>query len=130
MIVDFDFSSVVQSSSNPSVHVGDTISGNVAYDSTQLGTLGLYTFSGSSKAHTFSWQAFHNGSHTISDAHSAIGHYSILVTKTSIEISGTTVLGYNFVVVFPYVGHTPLTEVSLPTTGINEFSLANGKASL
>lgn len=45
------YSATVTSSGNPSIAVGDTLTGNLVYGTTQTGSGGNYTFTGSSVAH-------------------------------------------------------------------------------
>jgi len=62
--VSVDFSGTIQSVLNPgntNVAVGDTISGNFTYDSTQSGSGGFYQFMGSPLAHNFTFTVSDSG---------------------------------------------------------------------
>jgi len=59
-----NFSGTIQSVSNPGdtgIAVGDPISGSFAYDPTQSGSGGLYTFTGSPLSHTFTFTIYDSG---------------------------------------------------------------------
>ncbi len=131
MIVTFNFSSIVQSSNNLNILPKDTISGSVFYDPTQFGNNGLYTFTGSSKIHTFNWKAFHNELQITIDAF--IGRdafYKIIMSHgnniTLMEIIGATITGYRFELTLSNPNDIGL---GLPTT-MNNFDLNNGVSNI
>jgi hypothetical protein len=64
--------------------VGDTVTGALTYDSSQFGSAGIYTFTGSSKAHALSVKFFNSsGQQLFSDSYSggATAYYSIHVAQ-------------------------------------------------
>jgi hypothetical protein len=73
-VVNYAYSGKIISTANvPSVVVGDTITGTFSYDSTQSGnaTTGNFTFTGSSKAHTFTLKIFNSSNQQVfSDSYS------------------------------------------------------------
>ncbi len=96
MIVSFSFSGTVASLSNASsgIQVGDSISGSVVYDQTQFGSNGLYTFTGSGKAHTWNFTVTRAGVQVFADSFvgGVNGVYTIrVVYNTTVGgVSGTT----------------------------------------
>jgi len=63
-----NFWGTIQSVSNPGdtgIAVGDTISGSFAYDPTQSGSGGFYTFTGSPLAHTFTFTISDSGGNQV-----------------------------------------------------------------
>jgi len=95
-VVPFNFTASVTSSDDPVILVGDSVQGSVSYDSTQVGSAGLYTFTGSSKTHTFSFKDYRGGVEITSDAYA--GHpaslyqiiMSIVNNVTQMEVKGVT----------------------------------------
>jgi hypothetical protein len=68
MSVNFSFVAGVISSNSPHIQVGDSVVGSVSYDNTQVGNGGAFTFTGSSKVHTFGFHVNRNGSQVWADA--------------------------------------------------------------
>jgi len=63
-----NFSGTIQSVLDPGstgIALGDTISGSFAYDPTQSGSGGLYTFTGSPLVHTFTFTIFDSGGNQV-----------------------------------------------------------------
>ncbi len=95
MIVSFTFSGTVTSVSDPAsgISVGDVISGTVSYDPTQTGSNGLYNFTSSSKVHTWSLKAYHDGVQIKTDSFAGGTHtYTIQITYNTLVggVMGTT----------------------------------------
>ncbi len=139
-MVSFTYSSIVSASSNPSVVAGDTINGSISYDPTQLGSTGLFTFTGSAKVHDGNLSALHNGSQVYADLYSSNLLYTIKMTYNTtykgqigslMEIKFHTVGGYTFDLKLFNLGNVGFTGPILPTTTtINNFALTSGDSSL
>jgi hypothetical protein len=97
--VAYNFSGRIQTVSQAATNatgvvVGDTITGSFVYDPTQTGsiTTGLYTFTGSSKIHTFTFKIFDptTGSQVFTDSYSgnASAYYAAQLAFSS--TAGTT----------------------------------------
>jgi hypothetical protein len=103
-IVSYNYSGTVvmvssQAQTATGVKVGDTLTGSFTYDSTQSGSGGLYTFTGSSKVHSFAFKVFNSaGAQVFSDQYSGnvTAYYAIQLafsssTGTSMDIMGDTI---------------------------------------
>jgi hypothetical protein len=127
-VVPFNFTARVTSSGDPVILVGDSVQGPVSYDSTQAGSAGLYTFTGSSKAHMFSFKDYRGGVEITSDAYA--GHLtslyqiimSIVNNVTQMEVKGVTLAGRTVCMYF--TANTNL-GTTLPTSMTN-FNTSSG----
>ncbi len=96
-IVNVSYSGPIASVSNPAtgVQVGDTITGTASYDPSQVGSVGHYNFTGSSKAHTFAFKVYRAGVQVFSDLFAGLSTspYTIDV-RYNVSVGG--VLGTTF----------------------------------
>lgn len=109
-VVAYNFSGTIKTVTGLNgVVVGDPITGTFAYDSSQTGSpvTGLYTFTGSSKVHTFKFQIFNpSGQQIFSDSYTGNstaptgGLYQGLVAYhgtagTTFDLKGDTITKYD-----------------------------------
>jgi hypothetical protein len=128
-VVSFNFTASVTSSGDSVILVGDSVQGSVSYDSTQSGSAGVYTFTGSSKAHTFSFKDYRGGVQITSDAYA--GHptslyqiiMSIVNNVTQMEVTGVTLAGRTVGMYFTANSNLGTT---LPTS-LTNFDTSSGK---
>jgi hypothetical protein len=107
------------------VVVNDTITGSFSYDSTQTGSNGSFTFTGSSKTHTMSFKIFNSLNQQIfTDSYSGnvTAYYAALLTfsstkGTTLDLKGDTVYKQGLGVTGP--GPPPAFDITLfnPTNG-------------
>ncbi len=138
----FNFTAVVQSSSNPAIIAGDVVKGIIGFDSTQFGSNGLYTFTGSGNSHTFEWTVYRNGIKIANDVYTQqiIGLYQITITYniiynsvigTLMEIKAIGISGHITNLFLFNAGNIGMTSSTLPImNNINNFALTNGKINL
>ncbi len=139
-MVTFNFAGTVAAVSNPAsgVQTGDSVSGSVAYDSTQFGSGGLYTFDGSAKAHTWNLTVSRSGVQVFADSFlGGDGSYRVRVIYntsvggvegTTLELKGPGLSGHTMIDLVMFdagnVGMTPLQF--LPTqTAIANFATSS-----
>ena len=97
--VPFNFTANVTSSGDPVILVGDSVQGSVAYDPTQVGSGGVYTFTGSTKTHTFSFKDYRGGVQITADQYAGLATslyqivMSIVNNVTQMKITGVTIAG-------------------------------------
>jgi hypothetical protein len=112
---------------------GDYVAGTFSYDSSQTGTAGVYTYTGSSKVHTFKLTVFTNSSMTtqlFTDAYSGniTAFYRNVVafsstTGTTLTIEGDTIYKQGLGITGP---SNPAFQVVLPNpTNAGGFSATN-----
>jgi hypothetical protein len=127
-VVAFNFTASVTSSGDPVILVGDSVHGSVSYDSTQIGSAGLYTFTGSSKIHSFSFKDYRGGVQITSDAYAGqqTSLYQITMrivnNVTQMTVKGVTVAGRTVSMCF--TANTNLGTI-LPTSMTN-FNTSSG----
>ncbi len=131
MIV-FTFDGTVATVSDPAsgIQAGDAISGTVAYDATQFGSNGLYTFTGSAKAHNWHLTVTRSGTQVFVDSSPSGGAAFTIhvvyntsvggVQGTTLELKGPGLSGHTTIDLVMFdagnVGMTPLQ--SLPTQAV------------
>jgi hypothetical protein len=126
--VSFTFTANVTSSGDPVILVGDTIQGSVVYDPTQVGSLGVYTFTGSSKTHTFSFKDYRGGVQITADQYAGLSSslyrivMSIVNKVTQMKVTGVTIAGRTVCMYFTANGNYGTT---LPTSMAN-FNTSSG----
>jgi hypothetical protein len=126
--VSFTFTANVRSSGDPVILVGDTIQGSVVYDPTQFGSLGVYTFTGSSKTHNFSFKDYRGGVQITADQYAGLSSslykivMSIVNNVTQMEVTGVTTAGRTVCMYFTANGNYGTT---LPTSMAN-FNTSSG----
>jgi hypothetical protein len=126
--VSFNFTASVTSSGDPVILVGDSVQGSVVYDPTQFGSAGVYTFTGSSKTHSFTFKDYRGGVQITSDQYAgqATSPYQIKMTivnnVTQMEITGLTVAGRTVCMYFLANANLGIT---LPTSMTN-FNTSSG----
>jgi hypothetical protein len=105
-VVTFNFTASVTASGDPVILVGDSIQGSISYDSTQLGSAGVYTFTGSAKTHTFSFKDYRNSVLITSDAYAGLATslyqitMSIVNSVTQMNVKGVTLAGRTVAISF------------------------------
>jgi hypothetical protein len=98
-VVAFNFTASVTASGDPVILVGDSVQGSVSYDSTQAGSAGVYTFTGSTKTHTFNFKDYRGGALITSDAYAGLSSslyqiiMSIVNNVTQMQVKGVTLAG-------------------------------------
>ena len=126
--VSFNFTATVTSSADPLIQVGDTDQGAVIYDPTEVGSSGVYTFTGSTKTHTFNFKDLRGGVQITADQYAgqATSPYQIIMTivnnVTQMEITGLTAAGRTVGMYFTANANLGLT---LPTSMAN-FNTSSG----
>src|SRR5438046_666691 len=106
MSVSFNFTAAVTASSDPVILVGDSVQGSILYDPTQAGSAGVYTFTGSSKQHTFNFKDFRGGTQITSDQYAGTStslyriQMSIVNNVTQMVVTGATAAGRTVNMIF------------------------------
>jgi hypothetical protein len=129
-IVSTSFSGTIDSSVDPTFVVGDTVSGTLTYDSTQPGGTGgdgIYTFTGSQKAHTAKFNVHNSaGVQVGGDSYAGMNYFFQAVVTYNTTYKGqtgtlavfkmTTIGGRNFQLTLFDRNNVGVTNNALPTT--------------